>query len=165
MSTPTTSFEVAKILDATLSTMKADQYCFLITLDPAGQPQSRMVAAASIEPDMRVWIITSPETRKVKEIQRDNRATISFSDQKAEGYATLIGHARLVNDLDKKKNLWKFEHAAFFPYGPENNDSILIEFTPQRIEIMHFHRKIGIWPWKFKPSILVREKESWVSLQ
>src|SRR5437016_6327645 len=71
MSTPRTSLEVAKNLDATLSTMKADQYCFLITLDPAGQPQSRMVAATSIEPDMRVWTnnnalqnILGPEHRK-----------------------------------------------------------------------------------------------------
>lgn len=58
MSTPANSIsEVAKILDATLTTMKAEQYCFLITLDENGQPQSRMVAAANIEPDMKVWII------------------------------------------------------------------------------------------------------------
>jgi len=51
MSTPASSTsEVAKILNATLTTMKADQYCcFLITLDENGQPQSRMVVAARIE--------------------------------------------------------------------------------------------------------------------
>jgi hypothetical protein len=53
----------------------------------------------------------------------------------------MIGHARLVDDRDKKKSVWKFEYAAFFPNGPEANDSVLIEFTPQRIEIMHFHMK------------------------
>jgi general stress protein 26 len=123
-----------------------------------------MVEAATIEPNMTVWIFTSPETRKVGEIRRDNRATMSFCDNREEGYVTMIGHARLVEDRDKKKSLWKFEYAAFFPNGSEGNGSVLIEFTPQRIEIMHFHLKVGIWPWKFKPATLIREEDSWVSL-
>ncbi len=88
---------------------------------------------------------------------------MAFSDNKGEGYATLIGHARLVNDPNQKKNLWKFEYGAFFPGGPEGNDSILIEFTPHRTEVMHFHLKVGIFPWEFKPATLVREGEKWVA--
>ncbi len=153
--------ELKQILEATLSTMKTEQYCFLITLDPSGQPQARMVEAVSIEPDLRVWIITSPETRKVGEIRRDKRATMAFSDNKGEGYATLIGQARLNNDVNRKKTIWKFQYGAFFPGGAEGNDSILIEFIPHRIEIMHFHLKVGIWPWTLEPAVLVREGESW----
>jgi len=153
--------ELGKILDAALSTMKAEQNCFLITLDGSGQPQARMVAATSTEPDMHVWIITSPESRKVREIRKDNRATMAFSDNKGEGYVTLIGHARLDHDVNRKKALWKLQYEAFFPGGPEGNDSILIEFTPNQIEIMHFHLKVGIWPWTFEPTILVQENGSW----
>lgn len=159
---PSEDVEVGKVLHAVLSTMKAEQYCFFITLDESGQPQARLVAAAGIEPDMRVWIITSPETRKVGEIRRDGRATMAFSDNKGEGYATLIGQARLVSGLIQKKALWKFEYGAFFPGGPEGNDSILVEFVPHRIEVMHFHLKIGIWPWEFKPAVLLREGGMWI---
>lgn len=159
---PSQSLDLGKILEAVLATVKAQPYCFLITLDESGKPQARMVAAARVEPDLRIWIITSPGTRKVKEIRRDDRATMAFSDNKGEGYATLIGHARLVNDLDQKKTLWKFGFAAFFPGGPEGDDSILIEFVPDRIEVMHFHLKVGTWPWEFKPASLFREGESWV---
>ena len=82
---PAENVEVRKVLDAAISTIKAEQYCFFITLDESGQPQARLVAAASIEPDLRVWILTSPETRKVAEINRDKRATMAFSDNKGEG--------------------------------------------------------------------------------
>jgi len=153
--------ELKQVLDAVLSTMQAEQYCFLITVDATGQPQARMVAAARVEPDMRVWVITSPESRKVREIRNDNRATMAFSDSKGEGYVTLIGNARLDNDVNRKKALWKFQYEAFFPGGQDGNDSILIEFMPKRLEIMHFHLKVGIWPWTFQPAILVREGGSW----
>jgi len=66
---------------------------------------------------------------------------MAFSDNKGEGYATLICHARPVNNAEKKRNIWKFGYAAFIPNGPEGDDSVLIEFTRQRIEIMHFHMK------------------------
>lgn len=153
--------ELKQVLDAALSTMQAEQYCFLITVDTTGQPQARMVAAASIGPDMSVWITTSRESRKVREIRKDNRATMAFSDNKGEGYVTLIGHARLDNDVNRKKALWKLQYEAFFPGGAEGNDSILIEFTPNQIEVMHFHLKVGIWPWTFEPTILVQENGSW----
>jgi len=160
---PVRNDEVRKILDAVLSTMKAEQYCFLITLDESGRPQARMVAAADIEPSLRVWIITGPETRKIGEIRRDNRATMAFSDNKGEGYTTLTGQARLITDIARKKALWKFSYGAFFPEGPEGNDSILIEFVPERIEIMHFHLKVGIYPWTMKPATLIREGEYWIA--
>ena len=159
---PAENAEVRKVLDAALSTIKAEQYGFFITLDESGQPQARLVAAAGVEPDLRVWILTSPETWKVAEINRDKRATMAFSDNKGEGYATLIGHARLIDDRVRKNSLWKLEYGAFFPGGPEGSDSVLIEFAPHRIEVMHFHLKIGIWPWNFKPAILFREGGAWI---
>ncbi len=87
---------------------------------------------------------------------------MAFADNKGEGYATLIGHAGLVSDRDKKRALWKFSYEALFPKGTEGDDSVLIEFLPDRIEVMHFHLKVGIWPWEFKPPILVRKVESWI---
>ncbi len=164
LSPPLSNPNVKQVLDAVQATMKAEQYCFLITLDNSGQPQARMVAALAIEPDLRVWIVTNPDTRKVKEIQEDDRTTMAFCDNKGEGYATLIGKSRLVNDKEQKRKLWQFSLGAFFPTGPEGKDSTLIEFTPSRIEIMHFHLKIGIYPFDFKPKVLVKEGDAW-SLQ
>lgn len=86
---------------------------------------------------------------------------MAFADSKGEGYVTLVGNAQIVNDSSMKKSIWKFEYEAFFPGGPNGNDSVLIEFVPQSIEIMHFHLKIGIWPWTMKPLVLVRKGIEW----
>ncbi len=163
MSTPAVKGQsVEKILEAVLSTMKAEPYCFLITIDGSGHPHARMMEATSIETDFRVWMITGPETRKIDEIRGNEKAAMAFSDNKGEGYATLSGNARVVNDPAKKKSIWKFEYGAFFPGGPDANDSTLVEFTPHRIEIMHFHLKVGIWPWTMKPACLIRQGKSWI---
>ncbi len=163
--------ELEMILAAVHSTIMAEPYCFLITLDESGQPQARMVGAARVEPNFQIRIITSPKTRKAREIQRERRATMAFSDNRGEGYVTLIGQARLDNDVERererererkrKKALWKTQYEAFYPEGPEGKDSVLVEFTPHQIEIMHFHLKVGIWPWTSEPTILVRDGSSW----
>jgi general stress protein 26 len=115
MSTPAVQGQsIEKILEAVLSTMKAEPYCFFITIDWSGHPHARMVEATSIETDFRVWMITGPETRKVGEIRENERAALAFSDNKGEGYVTLSGSARVVDDPAKKKLIWKFEYGAFF---------------------------------------------------
>ena len=163
MSQPATEVaDTGKILEAVLHTMKAEPYCFLITVDGSTQPHARMLEATRVDPDFRVWMITSPTSRKVRELGENHRATMAFADSKGEGYVTLMGSAKVVNDSSVKKSIWKFEYGAFFPSGPEGEDSILIEFIPQRIEIMHFHLKIGIWPWTMKPLVLVRKGAEWI---
>ncbi len=86
---------------------------------------------------------------------------MAFSDNRGEGYVTLIGQARLDNDVERKKALWKTQYEAFYPEGPEGKDSVLVEFTPHQIEIMHFQLKVGIWPWTSESTILVRDGSSW----
>jgi general stress protein 26 len=162
MSQPATATaDIGKIIEAVRQTVKAEPYCFLITVDGLTQPHARMLEATRIEPDFRVWMISSPTSRKVQELRGNSRATMAFADSRGEGYVTLVGNAKIVNDSTMKKSIWKFEYGAFFPGGPDGADSVLIEFNPQRIEIMHFHLKIGVWPWTMKPLVLVRKGDEW----
>lgn len=161
MTKPVQELTAEKVLEAVLTTMKAEPYCFLITVDESGQPHARMMGTVKIEPDVRVWMFASPESRKAMEIRGRAKAALAFPDNKGEGYVTLSGNARLVSDASQKKALWQFSLGAFFPGGPDGDDSVLIEFVPDRIEIMHFHLKVGVYPWTFKPATLVRSGESW----
>ena len=153
---------VEQVLDAVVTTMKAEPYCFLITVDDSGQPHARIMGTVKIEPNVRVWMFTSPESRKAMEIRGRAKTALAFADNKGEGYVTLLGNARLVNDSNQKKTLWQFSLGAFFPGGSEGDDSVLIEFVPERIEIMHFHLKVGVYPWTFKPTTLLRSGDSWI---
>ena len=142
LSPPLSNLDVKQVLDAVQATMKAEQYCFLITLDHSGQPQTRMVAALAIEPDLRVWTVTSPDTRKVKEIQEDDRTTMAFCDNKGEGYATLIGKSRLVNDNDQKRKYGSSASEHSFPQDPKEKTRSLSSSHPPASRLCTFTSRL-----------------------
>ena len=88
-----------------------------------------------IEPDLRVWN-HKPRNQKGERDTTGRQSGNGFLRQPRQRYPTLIGIARLVDDPERNRNLWKAQYAAFFPGGPEGNDFTLTQFIPHRIEIM-----------------------------
>lgn len=149
-----------RALEVARATMKAAAYCFLVTLDESGQPQARLMDPFDPEPDMTVWMATKPGTRKVRQIRRDPRATLAYYDAEGVGYVTLIGSARLVDDVEERRKRWKPEWQQFYPGGPTGDEYVLIEFTPTRIEVISVAH--GVMEGSFTPTILEGEGSEWV---
>ncbi len=140
--------------------MAEARYCFLITLDDLGQPQARLMDAFEPEADMTVWMATSLNTRKVRQLRHDPRATLAYETDGGNGYVTLIGRVRLVDDLEERRKRWKTGWEAFYPEGPTDPEYLLLRFTPTRIELMSPADGIGAGP--FTPVTLVRQEAGWV---
>ena len=160
------SAQDARVLDAARSTIAAARFCFLITLDSSGQPQARLMNPFDPEPDMTIWMGTNRKTRKVEQIRKNPRVTLAYPDIPGSGYVTLIGKARLVDSLEERRRRWKKEWADFYPGGPEGDTYLLIEFKPERIEVMSLAYKIASEPLAWKPAILEktysnRKEGSW----
>lgn len=149
------------VLDAARATIKAARFCFLITLDPSGQPQARLVNPFDPEPDMTIWMGTNRKTRKVEQIRKNPRVTLAYPDIPGGGYVTMIGKARLVDSLEERRRRWKKEWADFYPGGPEGDTYLLIEFKPERIEVMSASHKVAYEPLAWKPAILQRKGKGW----
>jgi general stress protein 26 len=141
-----------QILSAARQIMTSAHYCTLITLDEGGHPQARIMDAFEPDPDLTVWLGTNAITRKVAELRRDPRMTLSYFDRDDPGYVTLLGEARLVTDPDEKAARWKEEWEAFYPDGPSSEDYMLIEFRPFRIEVMSIKHAIASDPQGWKPA-------------
>ncbi|MFC2163829.1 pyridoxamine 5'-phosphate oxidase family protein [Acidobacteriota bacterium] len=148
------------ILDTVKTVIKASKYSFLITLDESGQPQARVMEPFEPEQDMTIWFGTHKQTRKVKQIQKNSRATVTYSDNKGMDYVTLLGEVRLVDDPKLKKKIWNKSWKMFYPGGAEDENYILIEFIPHRIEVMSITR--NVLRTFFKPEILVRQNSDWI---
>lgn len=110
------------------------RYAALITKDSTGFPQARTVDPLSPDSAFVVWIGTNPRTRKVTEIRRDRRVALYWFDPATQGYVTLRGMARLVNDPAEKQRHWKPEWQGFYP--DRNRDFLLIAVRPERLEIV-----------------------------
>ena len=133
---PVLAADQAAVLRAAREVIQKARYATFITLGEDGQPQARIVDALGPDEDFAVWVATNPATRKVAEIAKDPRVTMSFFDPAGPAYVTLVGAARLVTDPAVKARRWKDAWAPFYKNEHRGADFVLLAFVPRRLEIV-----------------------------
>jgi general stress protein 26 len=137
------------LLSAARRIMAAARYCALVTLDESGRPRVRTMDPFAPDSDMTIWMGTNRKTRKVAEIEGDARVTLYYPSPDATGYVTVTGRARLVDDPGEKAARWKPEWEAF--YQDRAADYLLIQVTPERLEVVDYSRGIVGDPQTWQP--------------
>jgi general stress protein 26 len=150
------------LLETAKSTIKAAEYCFLITVGEKGEPHARLVQPFEPEEDMTIWIGTWARSRKVQEIQQDRRVTLAFHDKEGTAYVTLMGTAQIESDTKMKRKYWREEWIGFIPQGADGDDYLLVRFIPSRIELMSFSSGVLPQPYGLRPAVAVRSEDLWV---
>ena len=111
-------------------------YASLATCD-GDQPRVRTVSPI-VEDDMSIWVTTRSTSRKVKQLQENPKICLSFMEQpNGDKAAIVIGEARIIPDIEKKKRVWKlapFDLYEHFPNGPESDDFCILKIAIKRIE-------------------------------
>ena len=125
----------AAVINIAAGIMERARYCTLITLGDGGHPQARIMDAFPPEGEMVVWMATNARSRKVGEIRKDPRVTLSYFDAKTTSYVTLIGRATLVSDPAEKAKRWKEAWAKLYIDGNRGDDYLLVKVTPVRLEV------------------------------
>ena len=66
--------------------------------------------------DMTIWIATRPDTRKVAQIRNNAQVTLYFNDDEKLSYVTVMGSAKLHDDLAtlQAKNWYPEERLRMF---------------------------------------------------
>lgn len=144
------------LLQVARETMVAARIATLVTLDTTGHPQARVVDAFPPDADMVVRVGTNRRTRKVDEIRRDPRVTLSYFDPASSGYVTLRGTATVTADPVETGRWWKPEWEAFYPAGRE--DYLLIVITPERLEVVSEGRGIVGDPETWRPPTVLFDR-------
>jgi len=142
------------IIEAGRDIMVAAVQCALVTIGPDGAPQARMMDPFPPEDDLVVWMATSRATRKVAEIRADSHATLIYFDRDNPGYATLVGSVRIVDEPAEKRTRWKDAWKDFYPGGPEGPSYLLLEFVPERLEVVSVKHAIAADPLAWKAAIV-----------
>ena len=111
-----------------------------VTVDENGKPQARTMYVFPPEENMVIWLGTSTRSRKVKQIKNNPNVMVFYFDTKGRSYVSVAGKARIVNDPEKKAHYWKRSWTRYYP-DPEK-DYILIEVTPEKMEICSYKHKL-----------------------
>ena len=89
-----------------------------------GEMHSRPMITQNMEFDGTVWFFARYDSSKVNEIKYQPRVNISYMG--SSGYASLAGTAHIVDDTDRKRELWHDALRPWLPEGPESPDVVLI---------------------------------------
>ncbi len=138
------------LIAAAREIIAATRFNALITLDESGQPRVRTMDPFPPDENMVVWFGTNRRSRKVAEIANDPRVTLYYPAPEADGYVSVYGTARLVDDPAEKASRWKEEWNQFYP--DREASYLLIEVVPVRIEVVSYRRGIFGDPESWKPA-------------
>ncbi|MGU3496796.1 pyridoxamine 5'-phosphate oxidase family protein [Xanthobacteraceae bacterium A53D] len=108
--------------------------CMLIDSDQ-GRLRARPMAPVVREDEGVVWFVTDANAAKDDEIRQEPQVCLAFADEGDHFYLSVSGHAEVIRDQAKLKEIWSTPMEAFFPGGPEDPNAILIRVTPEQAEI------------------------------
>jgi general stress protein 26 len=126
-----------KDLDRLAEMMAGIDFCMMTTHGAGGAFHTRpMSNNGEVELDADTWFFTSKDTCKVDELERDDRVSLAFTggSKKAPVWIAVTGTAKLVEDVEKKKELWVAELEQWFENGPEDPDVVLIRVRAERAQ-------------------------------
>lgn len=132
----------------------ASRFCTLTTIGEDGLLQARVMDPFPPDADLVVWMGTHGATRKVAELRKDARATLSCFDPAGPGYATFAGRAELVTDPAERAKRFKPEWAPFYEGGAASPDYLLVKLVPRRLEVVSHVHGIANGPRAWRPEIL-----------
>jgi general stress protein 26 len=140
------------LLVAAREIMDATAYCGLVTIDSAGQPQTRTMNPFPANNEFITWFATSRSSRKIKEIRNNPRVSVYYADHgTAKGYVNITGKAEVIDD----KELLKKMKRAYWDGIPDwQNIFVLIRIVPENIEVINYRHGLNNDPKTFRaPSI------------
>ena len=114
------------------SLLESFDTAMLVTED-GDELHARPMAVADLEEASTLWFVTSRETPKSYEIQRDRRVSVTF--QSSARYVALSGVADLVDDRARIHRLWKPSWRVWFPNGADDPQLVLIRVTVTDAEL------------------------------
>lgn len=150
-----------QLADLASERLRLNPYGWLVTNSPGAAPHARLVGHLSGDAE-RIWIGTSPRSRKAREAAESPLVTYAVEDRASNAYVAFQGHATVVDDPVARTNYWRESLEAFVPDGALGPDFVLISIEVNRIELMDFAEGVHPDPYGLVPAVLERDGTSWV---
>lgn len=98
----------------------------MVTLMTDGKLTSRPMTIQDIEEPGTIWFFTGHDTSLAQAIGSGAQANVAVSDHDESLYVSVAGQAAIVDDMDRKKELWNAFAKAWFPGGVDDPNLALL---------------------------------------
>lgn len=92
---------------------------------------SRPMQTQEVEFDGDLWFFTKKETNKYKEILHDKEVNVAYA---GKSYVSVRGRAEIIEDLNKKKELWNKTYEKLMKTTYDDPNIILIKVRAEAAE-------------------------------
>ena len=92
---------------------------------------SRPMKTQEVEFDGDLWFFTKKETNKYEEILNDQDVNVAYA---GKSYVSVRGRAEIVEDLNKKKELWSKAYEKIMQTSYDDSSVILIKVKAEAAE-------------------------------
>lgn len=114
--------------------IKDIDFAMLTTVNEDGRLLSRPMSTQEVEFDGDLWFITSVDTGKAGDIQRESQVNVAYAKPEKQRFVSVSGTAVLVNDRAKIDELWSPVYKAYFPNGKDDPNLRLIKVRVDQAE-------------------------------
>jgi general stress protein 26 len=124
---------------AALDTLKRHlhgmRFAMLTTLSEDGRLYSRPMTTQELGEDGKLWFLTSLDSQVATEAQHKPWVNLAYTNEGSSLYVSVSGHAALVKDREKIKELWNPMAAAYFPNGVDDSQLTLLSVDIDEAEV------------------------------
>lgn len=103
--------------------------CMLVTHDASGSAHVRPMTTQQVDRDGILWMFTSASGHIASEVAAQPAVLLLYADTGDGAYAAVRGHAVIMRDLGRQRELWTALAGAWFPGGAEDPDLALLRIT------------------------------------
>ena len=127
------------------------EFAMLTTEDGRGRLHSWPMATAELDGDGYIWFLASVDSPKIRDILERPVVNVSYASPSDDCYVSVSGHAEVVRDIVRTRELWSPMDQEWFPLGPNDPKLVLIRI---RIE------SAAYWPTSAVLRNIPRRKRS-----
>jgi general stress protein 26 len=105
--------------------------CMFCTTDVHGNMRSRPMTALHVDEEGDIWFFANSMSDVCAELGEEGKVCLSYANTGKNDYLSVSGHAMLVRDKAKSKELWSPMLKAWFPGGHSDPELVLIRVRPE----------------------------------
>jgi general stress protein 26 len=109
-------------------------FTMLTTRDPAGNLVSRPMSTRQMDENGDIWFFVLEDSKKVDEAEADDEVGLAYLDSSGHRYVSVAGHARVVHDAAKMKELYSPSLDIWFEDGLDTPGITLLKVSPVETE-------------------------------
>ena len=95
---------------------------------------ARPMAHRKAEDDGVLWFFTKRDSRKVRDIDADERVLLNFADPRKNQFVSIAGRAKIVTERARVSALWSEMFRPWFPGGADDESVVLVRVEADEAE-------------------------------